>query len=482
MASVTDDERDKPVTGYPSQNPRVVTGYPHAATASAPPPSFVYTTAAPYYYFQPQPQPLPQPLPHPHPHHYQHHNHYRQDDDDNDNHRDRPQNHRAHRDQSTRFLCRLLAALLIVFLAMGVVSFAAWLVLRPHLPEFRLASVTASPFNATASSLSATWGISFLVTNPNHKLGIYYDRLDASVFYSDDYLLSRTSLPPFFQLNDNQTLINAKLGVVESNMENDVVKGISSDRAGGRVKFSFRAMAVIRYRSGEWRTTKHLIRVYCEGVEIGFTSSKGPGTMLSPYKECQVAMVMVTGMVPGKHVQHVRTSVETIRPSHQLIEREREQGGGQIETYLESELPPFSNLCKYSVVSFRNPNENVEQPHAQGFPKAYCDLLALYLTVWLFDFLSEECGREVRSEKHGLEELREALGRYFFRSHWIMWARRAKKMERHTKKCIQTSVVSDSLLIGKKVNRQKDHNLLNQNHNYFSAVSLDVRYSSAITH
>ncbi|KAK3029655.1 hypothetical protein RJ639_039388 [Escallonia herrerae] len=273
MASVTDDERDKPVTGYPSQNPRVVTGYPHATTASAPPPSSVYTTAAPYYYFQPQPQPLPQPLPHPHPHPHQHHNHYRQDDDVNDNHRDRPQNHRAHRDQSARFLCRLLAALLIVFLAMGVVSFAAWLVLRPHLPEFRLASVTASPFNATASSLSATWRISFLVTNPNHKLGIYYDRLDASVFYNDDYLLSRTSLPPFFQLKDNQTLINAKLGVVESNMENDVVKGISSDRPGGRVKFSFRAMAVIRYRSGEWRTTKHLIRVYCEGVEIGFTSN-----------------------------------------------------------------------------------------------------------------------------------------------------------------------------------------------------------------
>ncbi|KAI7990967.1 NDR1/HIN1-like protein 10 [Camellia lanceoleosa] len=258
MASNTGaDERDqnKPVTCYPSQAGQVATGYPRASPLvdsayfySPPPPS-------PYFAAVVSPAPFYPPL----------------------------------RRSNSSFLLRLLSAMLFVFLLIGTIFFISWSVVRPRLPEFRVSSAFASPLNATSSDLSATLDLSIVVANPNTKFCILYDRIEASVFYGDGFLVSQSKLAPFQQAKLNQTLVSARMAIVGANVGNNVVKEILEDKRNGTVSFGVRVLAVVRFRSGGWLTRKRLMRVYCYDVEIGHSASAGDGSgsLLTPSKECE---------------------------------------------------------------------------------------------------------------------------------------------------------------------------------------------------
>ncbi|GMP98621.1 hypothetical protein CsSME_00046440 [Camellia sinensis var. sinensis] len=261
MASNTGaDERDqnKPVTGYPSQAGQVATGYPRASPLvdsayfySPPPPS-------PYFAAVVSPASFYPPL--------------------------------RRSNSSFLLLLRLLSAMLFVFLLIGTIFFISWSVVRPRLPEFRVSSAFASPLNATSSDLSATLDLSIVVANPNTKFCILYDRIEASVFYRDGFLVSQSKLAPFHQAKLNQTLVSARMAIVGANVGNNVVKEILEDERNGTVSFGVRVLAVVRFRSGGWLTRKRLMRVYCYDVEIGHSASAGDGSgsLLTPSKECEV--------------------------------------------------------------------------------------------------------------------------------------------------------------------------------------------------
>ncbi|XP_018846127.1 NDR1/HIN1-like protein 26 [Juglans regia] len=187
------------------------------------------------------------------------------------------------------FLCRLIAAATVLFAILGLVFLITWLVLKPRLPEFRVDSVSASPLNTTGSQLTAAWNITLVVRNPNTKLSIYYDRLQASVVYRDLSQISTMPLPPFFQPKRNETRVRFQLGVVGQYVGEDVATEISDERAGGSVGFGITVFAWMRFRTGSWwRTSQSLLRVYCDRVQIGFDPSKASGSLTSQPGSCEV--------------------------------------------------------------------------------------------------------------------------------------------------------------------------------------------------
>ncbi|CAL8996079.1 unnamed protein product [Prunus brigantina] len=94
-------------------------------------------------------------------------------------------------------LCRLLIDGVVVFSVMSLVFFIAWLVLQPCLLELRVDSTSVFTLNDTHFELIATWDLTLLAANPNHKLRIYYDSIHATIS-TYDYRLTKTSLPPLF--------------------------------------------------------------------------------------------------------------------------------------------------------------------------------------------------------------------------------------------------------------------------------------------
>ncbi|PON78814.1 Late embryogenesis abundant protein [Parasponia andersonii] len=252
----------RPVTGYPAQS------YPLPPTAAAnsnPNPNGVG------YPYPAAPQP---PYHHPYP------------NNPNPNYA-YPYNYDASR---ATFLRRLIAAMIAFFIISASIIFIIWLVLRPRLPKVRVDSLSLTNFNTSSSpAISGNWDVGFAVYNPNKKMSITYDEIGSEVFYKSAFL-SETRISPFSQGTRTQTAINATFSAANSYVDDWVVKGIDADRGRGTVNFNVRVLARVGFRTGGWRLRRRLLRVLCENVGVGLSSSSGSGKLVGGARECRVGI------------------------------------------------------------------------------------------------------------------------------------------------------------------------------------------------
>ncbi|THU48411.1 hypothetical protein C4D60_Mb09t25960 [Musa balbisiana] len=93
-----------------------------------------------------------------------------------------------------RLFATFLVLLVLAFLAVLVV----WLVLRPTKPKFYLQDADLLRFNLTpgaAPLLTSVVQVTISSRNPNDRIGVYYDRLDAFVLYNSQQVTAATALP-----------------------------------------------------------------------------------------------------------------------------------------------------------------------------------------------------------------------------------------------------------------------------------------------
>ncbi|KDP36126.1 hypothetical protein JCGZ_08770 [Jatropha curcas] len=260
MASSSEAQHNKTVTGYPVPPNQVATGYPATAIAAAE----AATTDNAYTYAYPPRSSFSAATYRP----------FRHISDDHPIRRTLL--HRAF------FFC------MTAFLVMVLFVLTSYIALKPHLPEFRVDSAAISQLNLTQSELTATWLFTLLVKNPNDKLRIQYDRLKASVFYGDELELATNNLPPFFQDRNNESTVKFQLDAITKYVGEDAVEEISKERDSGSIDFGVRVFAWVRYRTGIWRMSENVLRVYCNPIQIGDLGINGTGTSVGQSKKCQV--------------------------------------------------------------------------------------------------------------------------------------------------------------------------------------------------
>ncbi|KAL8243444.1 hypothetical protein R6Q59_009702 [Mikania micrantha] len=99
--------------------------------------------------------------------------------------------------QRTNFLCRVFAVFIGCVIIIGTIVFIIWLVLRPKVPQFSVNTLSLTNFNITSNSMiSCNWNAGVTVRNPNSKITLYYDHVEAAVFYKSRSI-AMTMLPPF---------------------------------------------------------------------------------------------------------------------------------------------------------------------------------------------------------------------------------------------------------------------------------------------
>ncbi|KAG6570467.1 NDR1/HIN1-like protein 10, partial [Cucurbita argyrosperma subsp. sororia] len=178
----------------------------------------------------------------------------------------------THQNARLSFLRAIIAGIIVVFIITAIILFIIWLVLRPQLPEFRVDSFQVTNFSAASQSLSALWFVGFSVFNPNKKMTISYDIVEPTVFYKNEFL-SQTRVPPFTQDKRTQTAVNATLSALNAYIETSSVNEINDDRRRGTVQFNVVVSARVGFRAGWWRTRRRLLRVLCEDLSVGLSSS-----------------------------------------------------------------------------------------------------------------------------------------------------------------------------------------------------------------
>ncbi|KAK4440561.1 NDR1/HIN1-like protein 10 [Sesamum alatum] len=267
------EDHNRPVTGYPAPNPNPNpnpnsnangysatqpppgTAYPYAAAAAAPPPINAYYSHQNNPYYQQNYQPDPNIA------------------------------------RRATFLRRVLAFVIGLIIVFATITFIVWLVLRPQLPEFRVDTFSFSNFTLGNNSLiSFTSEVRLTARNPNKKMTLSYDHIQAVVFYKS-WSLSDTMIPPFSQGTKNETSLTANFAAAGSFLDKPAVDGINSERGNnGNVGFNLRMVSIVSFKAKAWRTRRRFLRVFCGDLAVGVRSNGGSGTLIGGPRQCRVGI------------------------------------------------------------------------------------------------------------------------------------------------------------------------------------------------
>uniref|UniRef100_A0A2P2QSJ7 Uncharacterized protein At1g08160-like n=1 Tax=Rhizophora mucronata TaxID=61149 RepID=A0A2P2QSJ7_RHIMU len=180
--------------------------------------------------------------------------------------------------------------LFLIFLFSAAIAFSVlfflWLFLRPHLPEFRVTSLTVSNFNISSQTMSGFWNAKFQVYNPNKKTKISYDAVESEIFYHSE-TLSRTRISPFFQDPKSMTVLNASYSA-DTYVDAWVLDGINGDRKHGSVLFDVKLLAKVAYKSRGLWFRRHLLRVFCENMAVGLPANSNSGNFSGGGRACRI--------------------------------------------------------------------------------------------------------------------------------------------------------------------------------------------------
>ncbi|GER25397.1 late embryogenesis abundant protein [Striga asiatica] len=240
------EDHNRPVTGYPASNPPNPppsgTAYPYAA---APPPN-------PYYGYP---------------------------------------NNPYHQPRRSIFLRRVLAFAIGLIVVLAAITLIVWLVLRPQVPQFRVDSFTLSNLTVSDNSLvSFTSQVRLTARNPNRRLTLAYDRLDAAVYYRS-WSLADTVLPPFSLGTKSETQLTGNFSSVGNFVERVAADGMNRERGSrGSVGLNLRVLSRVRFRTNSWRTRVRLLRVFCGDLEVGAPSNGRQGTLTGGPRRCRVVV------------------------------------------------------------------------------------------------------------------------------------------------------------------------------------------------
>lgn len=104
-------------------------------------------------------------------------------------------------------LCTLFKFLLSIVITLGVVVLILWLIFRPNPVKVYVEEASLARFNlSTDGALSYNLTMSVSVRNPNRRISIYYDYVEARAIY-DGSRFGFQTLPPFFQGRKNTSML-----------------------------------------------------------------------------------------------------------------------------------------------------------------------------------------------------------------------------------------------------------------------------------
>lgn len=195
----------------------------------------------------------------------------------------RPRRHRG-RNCCSCFFSFLWKALLAIILFLVIVFLIFYLIVQPRAFKFHVTDAKLTQFNYTTTNnnnsnnhlLRYNLVLNFTARNPNKKLNIYYDEVEAVAFYdgipfgSTDVITWRNSFRQYKKSTDRMSgVLSGEHAVV---LDRDQVVDFERDMRDGVFDIDVKLHIRMRFRLGDsiGGTTK--VKVKCE-LEVPFSSN-----------------------------------------------------------------------------------------------------------------------------------------------------------------------------------------------------------------
>ncbi|KAB2055170.1 hypothetical protein ES319_A11G017400v1 [Gossypium barbadense] len=176
--------------------------------------------------------------------------------------------------------------------------FLIWLTLHPSKPQFSLTQADIYQLSLTRPSLlNSSIQLTFLSKNPNKRVAIYYDQLQAYASYKGQQITVDTSLPPFYQDHEEANLLTAFLQGTALPVAPSFGYEVGRDQIAGKIVLSLKVNGKLRWKVGSWVSGRYRFNVNCVSI-IAFGPNTAPTSPLSSNRGTQCSTtVFFTCMV-----------------------------------------------------------------------------------------------------------------------------------------------------------------------------------------
>lgn len=183
-------------------------------------------------------------------------------------------------------VCCILTGIAVV---LGIVALILWFTFRPNVVKFQVteANLTRFDLDPQSNNLHYNLSLNFSIRNPNQRLGIHYDQLEARGYYGDQRFAA-VNLPSFYQGHKNTTVIGTEL-----NGQSLVLLGhggrsdLREDQKSGVYRIDVKLRFKIRFKFGFLKSWAFKPKIKCH-LKVPLSSSTSAGGFQFHPTKCHV--------------------------------------------------------------------------------------------------------------------------------------------------------------------------------------------------
>ncbi|KAE8657759.1 Response regulator, putative isoform 1 [Hibiscus syriacus] len=169
----------------------------------------------------------------------------------------------------------------IFLLLAGAAVLTVWFIYHPRKPRFIIVGAAVYELNATSQPfISTSMQFTIVMRNPNKRVSIFYNNLQAYVSYRNQQITPTIDLPPLHHKTKSTVSLSPVLGSGMVLASGEVVNGLMIDETYGVVALKVVLLGKLRWKAGAIRTLKYGFYVRCDvwvGLKKGFV---GPVPLL----------------------------------------------------------------------------------------------------------------------------------------------------------------------------------------------------------
>ena len=188
--------------------------------------------------------------------------------------------HHAHRRGcACCLLTTFLKLLVTIVVVVGIAVLILWFLFRPHKLTFDVTDAELTRFNISGNQLHYNLALNLTIRNPNKRIGVYYDVIEASPFYKDQRLNTQW-LPPFYQGYKTTTVLSPHFdGQQIVFLAGDKLTEFNGETLAGIFNVDLRFRLQLRLKVGVVRIGKFKPKVNCE-LKVPLKSNANSFTFL----------------------------------------------------------------------------------------------------------------------------------------------------------------------------------------------------------
>lgn len=160
-----------------------------------------------------------------------------------------------------------------ILIIVGLAVLVVWLILRPNNLKFHVTDASLTEFNFnTTNTLQYNMALNLTVRNPNKRVGIYYDTIEANVYYEGQRFRT-VDLTPFYQGHKNTTVLSTAFnGTQVVLLGTSELSNFNTETSDGIYSIDLKLNLKIRAKVGWIKIGKFKPKIKC-GLKVPLSSN-----------------------------------------------------------------------------------------------------------------------------------------------------------------------------------------------------------------